>query len=146
MLWRAATAARRTSASAACQRSDGDQVVQRESVRELPDGQRRSVDGTRREHRGHARAVLESGVEHRLTLGDLVAACARDVLDRDGQIPDFQRPVRNVFDASPPLDEHAPPAAVHHDLRDGRIDQEILDRLQERQNAIQAAHIAPRSR
>ena len=57
-----------------------------------------------------------------------------------------KRPVRNVFDASPPLDEHPAPAAVHHDFRDGRIDQEILDRLQERQDAIQAAHIAPRSR
>ena len=57
-----------------------------------------------------------------------------------------KRPVRHVFDASPPLDEHSSPAAVHHDLGDRRIEQEILDRPQERQDAIQAAHSAPRSR
>ena len=146
MLWRAATATRRTSASAARDGADLDQIVQRESVRELPDGQRRSIDRTRREHRGHARAVLEARVEHRLALGDLVAARARDVLDRDREIPDVQRAIRDLLETSASLDEHPSAAAVHHHFRDGRIDQEVLDRPQERQDAIQAAHIAPRSR
>jgi hypothetical protein len=79
-----------------------------------------------------------SSIKHWLTLRDLVATCAGDVLNRDRQVPDLQSPVRNVFDASPPLNEHPLPASVHHDFRNGRIDQEILDRFQERQDAIQA--------
>jgi hypothetical protein len=59
------------------------EIVQRVTVREFPDGERRSIDSARREHRGHARTVFEPRVEHRLALGDLVAACTRDVLDRD---------------------------------------------------------------
>jgi hypothetical protein len=115
-------------------------------MRELPDGEGRSIDRTRRKHRGHSRAILESGIEHRLSLGDLVTAGSRDVLDRDGQVPDFQAPVRDMLDAAAALDEHAAAAGVHHDFRDGGVDQEIFNRLQERQDAIKAAHMAPRSR
>ena len=43
------------------------------------------------------------------------------------------------------LDEHAAAAVVDHHLGDGRIPQQILDRAQERQDAIQAAHSAPRA-
>ena len=127
--------------------SDGDQVVQRVAVRELPDRQRRPVDGTRREHRGHARAVLEARVEHRLTLGDLVAAGARDVLDRDRQIPDFRAsgPARASMHPRRSTNTRRPPAFTITSVTAGST-QQILDRLQERQDAIQAAHSAPRSR
>jgi hypothetical protein len=64
------------------QRPDADEIVHRVTVREFPDGERRAIDSARPEHRGHARTVFEPRVEHRLALG--VAACTRDVLDRDG--------------------------------------------------------------
>ena len=42
------------------------------------------------------------------------------------------------------LDEDPPAAVVDHHLGDGRIAQQILDRPQEREDAIEAAHSAPR--
>jgi hypothetical protein len=86
------------------QRPDGNKVGQREAVRELPDRERRSIDRTWREHRGHARAVLQAGVEHRLVLGDLIAAGTSDVLDRYGEIPDLERSIGHCLDAPAPLD------------------------------------------
>ena len=41
------------------------------------------------------------------------------------------------------LDEHPSAARVDHDLRDARIPEQILDRFQKRQDAIQAAHKRP---
>ena len=76
------------------QGADADQVVERVAVGELPDGQRGPVDGTRREHCGDSRPVLEPRVENRLALRDLIAAGARNVLDRHRQIPDLERAVR----------------------------------------------------
>ena len=40
------------------------------------------------------------------------------------------------------FDEHPLSAVVDHDLSYGRLDEQILDRLEERQDAIQAAHDA----
>ena len=78
-------------------------------------------------------------------LGDLVAAGTRDVLDRDGQIPRFERPVGHEFEPAGSLDKDAPAAVVDHHLGDGGIAQQILDWPEERQDAIEAAHNAPRA-
>ena len=129
-----------------CEGSDCDEFLQGVTVRELPHGQRRPVDRARRKHRGHSRAILEPRVERRLHLRDLVAAGPGDVLDGDRQVPDLERPLRNHFERPAALHEHTPAAAVHHHLGDGRIAQQILDRAQERQDAIQAAHSAPFAR
>ncbi len=53
--------------------------------------------------------------------------------------------IRHALERAVALDEHAPAAVVHHHLGDGRIAEQILDRSQERQDAIQAAHSAPRA-
>ena len=42
------------------------------------------------------------------------------------------------------LDEYAASARVDHDLRHVRIEQEMFERLHERQDARKAAHKAPR--
>ena len=76
---------------------------------------------------GALQASFEPRVEHRLVIGDLVAARPRDVLDRHGQIPHLQRAVGNDLQHAAPLDEDAAAAAVHHDLGNTRIRQEILD-------------------
>src|SRR5688572_29447052 len=72
------------------QGTDVDEVVQVVAARELANRERRSSDGTWREHRRHTGAVLESCIEQRLDLGDFVAARACDVLDGDGEVPRFQ--------------------------------------------------------
>ena len=121
-----------------------DQLGQREPLREFPDGQDRSRHRTWREHRGHPRAVLEAGVQQWLHLRDFVAAGARDVLDGDGQIPRFQDAVRDALEPAVALHEDALSALIHHHLGDPGIDKEILDRSKEWQDAIKAAHTAPR--
>src|SRR5262245_10692310 len=115
-------------------------------MRELPDRQRRSVDGTRREHRGDPRPILQPRLENRLMIRDLVATRPRDVLDRDGEISDFERALGNRLERSLSLDKNAPSAGVDHDLSDRWIDQEILDWPEERQDSVEAAHKAPCSR
>ncbi len=122
------------------------QFTERESRCELSDSQNWPGDGAWRKHRGYPRAVLEARVEQWLHVGDLVAAGARDVLDRDGEIPRFQHAVRHALQAAVALNENALSALVHHHFGDPRIDEEILDRPQERQYAIKAAHNAPRDR
>jgi hypothetical protein len=97
------------------------------------------------EHCGHARAVFEPGVQQRLNLGNLVSARAGDVLDRDGQVPGFECPVGHRLNRSPAFDEHALAAVVDHHLRDARVDEQILDGFQERQDPVEAAHRAPLS-
>ena len=44
-----------------------------------------------------------------------------------------------------PLYENVPASVVDHDLGDRRIAEEILDRFQERQNPVKAAHNCPRA-
>ena len=127
------------------ERSDVDELVQGVAVRELPNGQRRAVDRARREHRGHARAILKPCVEHRL-VSEISSPQARAMF-LIATVRFRTSSVRaGLLEPAMPLDEHAAAAAVHHDLCHARIDQEILDRPQERQNAVQAAHSAPRSR
>ena len=127
------------------QRADLHQLVERVAAGELSNGQRRPGDRARREHRGHARAVLEPRVEQRLHVGDLVPAGACDVLDGDGQVPRLQRPIGNRLNRAVAFDEHTPAAVVDHHLRHARVDEQVLDGLQERQDAIEAAHSAPLS-
>ena len=52
---------------------------------------------------------------------------------------------RDAFDDSFPLNEHPTSSLVDHDLSHGWIDEEILDRFQEWQDAIETAHRAPRA-
>ena len=105
----------------------------------------RARDRARREHRGHARTVLEPSVEQWLHIGDLVPTGAGDVLDGDGQVPRLERPIGDGLNCSLALDEHPPAAVVDHHLRHARVDQQILDGSQERQDAVEAAHSAPLS-
>ena len=79
-------------------------------------------------------------------IGDLVAARSRDVLDRDGKVSNLEGPVGDGLDRSISLDKDAPSARIDHYLRDRRVHQEIFDRSKERQDPIEAAHSAPRSR
>ena len=60
--------ARRSCPARSRERSNGDEVVQRIPMRELPHGQRRPINRARREHRGHTRAILQPCVEHRLVI------------------------------------------------------------------------------
>jgi hypothetical protein len=69
------------------ERADLDQLAQCEPSREFANGQDRSRDSARREHRGDTRTVLEPGVEQRLHVGDLIAARTGDILDGNRQIP-----------------------------------------------------------
>ena len=126
-----------------CEGSALDQFLKAVAVRELRNGERRTIHRAWREHRGHARAVLEPGVERGLRLGDLVAAGTGDILDGDGQIPHLERTFGHQLHGSLPLHEHLAPAAVDHDLCHRRVLQEILDGPQERQDAVEAAHKAP---
>ena len=127
------------------QRADRDQVVEAVAACELPDGQDRTRNRARREHRRHTRAVLESRIEERLRVRDLVAARPCDVLDRDRQVSRLEGSIRHSLDGAVPLDEDVPAAVVDHDLGDRRIAEQILDRFQERQNPVKAAHNCPRA-
>src|SRR5207237_9128770 len=115
------------------------------SLRELRDGEYRTRNGAWREHRRNARAIFEPGVEERLHLRDLVAARARDVLDGYRKIPPLEGSAQHRLESSRTLHEHVVPAVVHHHLRDVVIAQQILDRLEERHDSVEAAHSAPRS-
>ena len=53
------------------------------------------------------------------------------------------RKASNDFKRTIALDEHASSALVDHHLRDSRIPEQILDRFQERQDPVEAAHSAP---
>jgi len=79
-------------------------------------------------------------------LRNLVAASTCDVLDGDCEIPHFKDTIGNRFDGPAAFHEDSTAATVHHHLGDARVDQEVFDRAQERQDAFQAAHSAPRSR
>ena len=142
----AATAAVSCAASGRRQGADVDEVVQAVAARELPNRERRSGHGTRREHRGDARAVLEPRIQHRLDLGDLVAAGARDVLDRDGQIPRLERAAGHALEHAVALDEHARAARVDHHLGDARIPEQILDRFRRNGRMRSRLLIAPLAR
>ncbi len=125
------------------QRINRDKVVQAVATSELPDGENRAGHRTRREHRRHAGTVLEARIEKWLCVGDLVTARACDVLDRDRQIPRLESPILHSLDGAVALHEDVPAAVIDHDLGDRRIAEEILDRFQERQDPVQAAHNCP---
>ena len=127
------------------ERPNINQVLQAVAPRELANRQHRSSDRARGKHRRDPRPVLETRVEQGLHLRDLVATCPSDVLDRNGKVPRFKRAPGNCLNRAVTLDENAPAALVHHYLGDIGIEQQILDRFEERQNAIQAAHSAPRA-
>ena len=112
--------------------------------REFADGQDWSRNGTWREHCRHAGAVLKPGVEQWLHVGDFVAASSGDVLDGYRQIPRFQHAIRYALEPAVALHENALSALVHHHLGDLRIDEEILNRSKEREDAVEAAHRPPR--
>ena len=126
-----------------CHGADGHEILQAVPSCEFPDGQRRSTDRAGWEHRGDTRPVLEACIEQRLDLRDLVAACTGDVLDRHGQVPRFQDAIGDERDQPVALDEHPRAARVHHHLGDLRIAQQILDRPEEGEDAIETAHNAP---
>ena len=111
-------------------------------ARKLPHRQRRSGDGARREHRGTTGSV-PSRASRSVGGRRFRPRSARDVLDRDGQVS----AVRACGPAHIRASRHARRTPVHarvdHDLRDPRIPEQIVDRFQKRQDAIQAAHELP---
>src|SRR5262249_27628880 len=127
------------------QRADFDEVFERVSTAELANRQCRPSYGARRKHRGDARAILQPGIEDWLHLRDLVATRTRDVLDRHGQVPRFQRPIWYELEPAGSLDKDTPAPVVDHQLGDGWIAQQILDWSKEREDSIEAAHNAPRA-
>jgi hypothetical protein len=52
---------------------------------------------------------------------------------------------RDSLDRAVAFDEHASAAVVDHHLRHGRVNEQVLDGFQERQDPIEAAHSTPRS-
>ena len=69
------------------QRAEVDQVLHRERVGgELADGQRRAVDGQRRDDRVDAAAVGQAGVDHRAGLVDATADPGDDLVDDATQV------------------------------------------------------------
>jgi hypothetical protein len=72
-------------------------------------------------------------------------ARACDVFDRDRQIPPLEDAPGHELQQAIAFDEHARAAGVDHDLGDIRIAQQILNRSEERQDAVQTAHNAPRA-
>ena len=128
-----------------CQRANLHQLAECVMPGELSNRQRWTGDRTRREHRGHSRAVLETRIEQGLHVGDLVPTGARDVLDGDGQIPRLQRSIGNRLNRAVPFHEDMAATIVDHHFGHTWVHEQVLDGLQERQNAIEAAHIAPLS-
>ena len=96
--------------------SDPYQVVKAVSLRELANREHRAGHGAWRKHRRDPRPILESRVEKRLHLGDLVTARAGDVLDGHGEIPRLECSAKHRLERAGSLHEHATPAVVHHHL------------------------------
>ena len=130
------------------QRADVDELVEAVAVRELPNGQR---PGPPTAHGGNIAATREPSSRRASSSG-----CISEISSPQARAMFLIATVRfrvssvrsgTRFERAVALDEHAPAAVVHHHLGDGRDRRSRSSiGLQERQDAIQAAHSAPRAR
>ncbi len=108
-----------------------DQLLDREVGAESTDRQHRSVERQRRNDRVDARAVGETGVDHRRRLVDATADAAHDAVDDRQQVrvvPELRADARELTLS---LDEDVL-RAVDEDVRDRRVAEQRLDRARGR--------------
>ena len=110
------------------QRPEVDEIVDGVGLlREPADRQERTADRHRVDHRVDARAVEQSGVDHRRRLVDAPADLADDLVDRPAQVVLVDELDIGALELAAPLDvDHL--RAVHHDFGDARVVQEAVDR------------------
>ena len=127
-LRRPTTQAWRNRAECGVEGAEADQVVDLVRVLgELPDREERSADGQRVDHRVHAGAVGEAGVDHRRGLVDATADLAHDLVDDAPQVGLVDEAGVGALDATGPLDvDRLGP--VHHDLGHLVVLEEPVDR------------------
>ena len=137
---RARTAAREQLAQRRRPRPDRDEVVRREArATEAADREHRPVDRERRDDDVDPRAVRQPRVHERLGLVDAPAERREDPLDRVAQIGLRVERDAGVLDPAGPLDEDRA-RAVDHDLVDGRVAQQRLERAEPEGPLDDAAH------
>src|SRR5439155_8554201 len=110
------------------ERAERDEVGDGQRVgRELPDRERRTVQGHRRYDGVDPAAVGQAGVDHRARLVDPPPDPGHDAVDDPAQVRLVGE--LGVHNGQPPaaLDEDAA-GAVHHDLAHGRVAQQRFDR------------------
>ena len=110
------------------QRSDPDHVVQVQArLAELADRHERPAQRQRRDDRVHAASVGQASVHHRRGLVDPAADLRHDLVDDAAQVRRIGEVDRHLVQAAGPLHPDVM-GAVDHDLRDGVVQQQSLQR------------------
>ena len=108
--------------------ADGDEVVGAQPARaEATDGEHRPVEGERRDHDVDPRAVRQPRVAQRLGLVDAAPEGREDPLDGMAHVGVGGEADVGALQAPGALDPHRP-RAVDHDLVDGRVAEQGLER------------------
>src|ERR1700733_7939882 len=115
-----------------------DEVVEIEvPVIKLTDCQGDAVQAARRDDGGNTAAIREPRIEDRLRLRDVVPQTAGDVLygDHERFLP--KRQPGDFLNKSILLDEYVT-RTIHHDFADRVVQDEVLDRFQEREDHFES--------
>ena len=106
---------------------------------ELADRERHAGETARRYHCGDPAAIGQARVENGLRFGDVVTKTPGDILHGDHKGSLAERHARHLLKEALSFDEHAV-GAVHHHLADRVIQNEVLYRLQKRQDHFKTVH------